>query len=552
MIGPAETIWKNLGKPCLVRDGECEATRPSMEQIVCRAPLLLAADGDDDSESPALVFFYVSNRDIANAISLLMLCDARSDVTEEIGYALPTLQGNIISLYAKPNRVKTLIARCYGLENGIVPIPSFTWKLLVLSNKSIVEPVRPFYEPPLNQRYSGSYYPNNKLLLLRDVISVDKQTFPLALRLKISNTSTIPDGDGSNGAIDPDDVCLVCKLYRASDRKLICEFAGRTLLQLYDIQIRDYLPDGEAEPAYAPPAADAKGKAPPKKDDKKGKGGGSPGDDGCKILLEVLLDESRMVIPTDWRSKYPFVFDSQLAQASTEDASRISKLNWQIEVLGGNVLEMSHDTYDLERYANQKNQWEDSMEGRSERAMAALSYYQERRLLDEPVTLSDALLEKLGIALEKELAVVKSREELLSRIPAYQEYHEPKGSTELLYIDESVINANKARRGEELLVGEENAKKMKELLIQYNGRLREETKAKIAALIDEAQQHTDVLGNLWSERENCRMDIEKKNNALKVLLGKATKAIETITEKEEEEEFERLNPGKKKPPAKKK
>ncbi len=556
-IGPAETIWKNLGKPCLVRDGESEATRPSKEQIVCRAPLLLAADGDDDSESPALVFFYVSNREIANAISLLMLCDARSDVTDEIGYALPTLQGNIVSLYTRPNRVKTLIARCYGLENGKVPIPSFTWKLLVLSNKSIIEPVRPFYEPPLNQRYSGSYYPNNKLLLLRDVISVDKQTFPLALRFIVSNTSTIPTEDGSNAAIDPDDVCLVCKLYRASDRKLICEFAGRTLLQLYDIQIRDYLPDGEAEPVYAPPAADAKGKAPPKKDDKKGKGGGSPGDDGCKILLEVLLDESRMVIPTDWRSKYPFVFDSQLAQASTEGVSKISKLNWQVEILSGNVLEMSHDTYDLERYANQKNQWEDSMEGRSERAMAALSYYQERKLLNEnatnePVTLTDALLEKLGTALEKELAIVKSREELLLRIPAYKEYHEPKGDSELLYIDQSVIDANKARRGEELVVGDENAKKMKELLVQYNSRLREETKAKITVLIEEAKQHTEVLGNLWNERENCRIDIENKNNALKVLLGKATKAIETIIEKEEEEEFERLNPGKKKPPAKKK
>jgi hypothetical protein len=551
VIGAAETIWKNLGKPCLVREGECEATKPSVEQVICRAPLLLAADGDDDSESPALVFFYISNRDIANAVSLLMLCDARSDVTEEVGYALPTLQGNVITLYTRPSRVKTLIARCYGLENGKVAIPPFTWKLLVLSNKSVVEPVRPFYEPSLNQRYSGSYFPNNKLLLLRDTISVDKQTFPLAFRLMVSNTSS----DGSP-AIEPDDVCLVCKLYRASDRKLISEFAGRTLLQLYDIQIRDYLVDGEAEPVYTPVVADAKGKAPPKKDDKKGKGG-SPGDDGCKILIEVLLDETRMVIPADWRSKYPVVFDGQLAQASTEGVSRVSKLNWQVEVLSGNVLEMSHDTYDLERYANQKNQWEDSMEGRSERAMAALAYYQERKLLNEsaagePVVLNDALLEKLGVALEKELALVKSREELLLSIPEYKEYHEPQRENDPIYVDQSVIDANKAKRAEELLVGEENAKRMKELLVQYNARLRDETKVKIAALIDEAKQHTEVLGELWKERENCRLDIENKNNALKVLLDKATKAIETIVEKEEEEEFERLNPGKKKPPAKKK
>ena len=71
------------------------------------------------------------------------------------------------------------------------------------------------------------------------------------------------------------------RAFRKSDRKLISEYCGRGILQVYNMIINDFLDDGETPPAPIPAgtaidpkaAAAAKGA---KKDDKgKGKGGGA-------------------------------------------------------------------------------------------------------------------------------------------------------------------------------------------------------------------------------------------------------------------------------------
>ena len=71
---------------------------------------------------------------------------------------------------------------------------------------------------------------------------------------------------------------FIFRTYRVSDRKIIGEYRARTMIQLYNLKLADFI-DGEEEPAGgAPPPAKGKGKAP-------------TGPEGASILIEVTIDE---------------------------------------------------------------------------------------------------------------------------------------------------------------------------------------------------------------------------------------------------------------------
>jgi hypothetical protein len=89
-------------------------------------------------------------------------------------------------------------------------------------------------------------------------------------------------------------------------------------------------------------------------------------------------------------------------------------------VLAGIVNDCRSDTASLEACASLKNAWEDTQEGRAAKAAAALELFRERakgKLAAEPSgSASDAVLELLATALEREAADFRSREEALAGV----------------------------------------------------------------------------------------------------------------------------------------
>jgi len=85
--------------------------------------------------------------------------------------------------------------------------------------------------------------------------------------------------------------------------------------------------------------------------------------------------------------------DSELRLSADLDSNEMNKsllenkpiveaqFEWRMDLLAGHLLGVSHDTYDLERFAAIKNSWETAREGREEQASAAVNYYIEKRRL---------------------------------------------------------------------------------------------------------------------------------------------------------------------------
>jgi len=239
-----------------------------------------------------------------------------------------------------------------------------------------------------------------------------------------------------------DGVSLRLRAFRKSDRKQVADVRGRGLFQLYNLAIHGFLDEGEVPPAPVPAAAaDPKAKAAPKKDDKKGGKGGPTSVEGTEVVLELSIDESAMIVPSSWRSRLPYVFNGEAATDDSSSSSSSSssgaegqegaepchavppvspKFSWTIDVLAGLVNDCRSDTASLETCANLKNAWEDAQEGRAAKAAAALALFRERakaKLVAEPSgAVSEAVLELLATALEREAADFRSREEVLAGV----------------------------------------------------------------------------------------------------------------------------------------
>ena len=196
-----------------------------------------------------------------------------------------------------------------GASHGA--LPGFRWKLVVLGHHPFEEPppVHPPATPtptPLHnplQRYRGAYKDNNSLTIFRDVITVDKASFPLALRLSMaplpvatptsgglltagegvatgsppgtiapppsSSSANQNNNDNNNDNDDNDnehdhynyhkshppvnvaeELMFVVRLYRKDDRQLVYETRARGVAQLYNLPLADFLPP----PGTLPPA----------------------------------------------------------------------------------------------------------------------------------------------------------------------------------------------------------------------------------------------------------------------------------------------------------
>ena len=452
VVGEAQSVWQGMGRSVLVREGEAPACGIETEQMLFRVPLLLAP-AEEPVEDVALTFLHVPSREIAACCTSMLLGDGPASQTEQ-AYFMPRLEGIMVPVSSSVPRL--LAARVFPPSSnspGSVGVPSFPWKCVVLSKKPLVEPVAAVQVGPVVSRYSGRYRPNHGLVLFRDVVAIDKNSFPAAIRITTdalapprsgvegepevvpepaSADSTTP-GSSANGLDLRKGVCVVLRTFRKSDRKLVGEYRGRGIMQIYNLAIQGFLEDGEEPPAPIPAGAapDPKAKsAPAKKDDKKGGKGGAPAAvEGVEFILECCIDETAMQVPPDWRSRLPYAFDASFASAedaapdAETGAASVPKLHnviqkpvqfaWQLDVLAGQVNGWRHDTVDLEALASLKNGWEDAQEGRAAKAAAALALFQERkRLKAEPTEayegVNETVMGLLATALEKEPEEVRA------------------------------------------------------------------------------------------------------------------------------------------------
>ena len=154
-------------------------------------------------------------------------------------------------------------------------LPAFRWKLVVLGHRPFDEPSLPpsttpaILHSPL-QRYRGVYKDNNSLTIFRDILSVDKTSFPLALRIAMAplplstvtpSSSSASQNNNSNSNNNDDvhdhynyhkshqpplnvseELMFVVRLYRKDDRQLVSETRARGIAQLYNLPLADFLP----------------------------------------------------------------------------------------------------------------------------------------------------------------------------------------------------------------------------------------------------------------------------------------------------------------------
>ena len=337
-------------------------------------------------------------------------------------------------------------------DKDAIAIPSFKWRCIVLLRRAIKDPVN-LQIGNSRSKFLGAYFPNDDLCLFKDVYSISKGTFPLSIKFTLPDAepeprprprpvtvttpviapeaeveTTVVGGEENNVrkenennenevveapvepvtvAISPpvrrnNDTCLLLRVSRAGDRKVVYETRGRGMVQLFNIQINDFLNEGEDIPVRAEADAGGGGKG---GKDKKG-GGSSSGDtDASKLLIELFIDDSAMNIPDIWRSSMPYRHKTHTAPLKLpgapdpEEPAAVEipedgvggvlhnvKLTtpqflWAVDVMAGTVTEVNGDTFDLHEMNENKTLWEESGNDRSTKAAAALAYFKEAKEL---------------------------------------------------------------------------------------------------------------------------------------------------------------------------
>ena len=422
-------------------------------------------ENNHDNKPDLLVtaFLHIADREVARSVSMLLLSDSDNNRDLPIStYSMPRIDCNNFYLSGSPSSCKTLIGRCFPSitvqsscnekDGPKALLPGFKWKLFVMSLSPLANPPALLHPPSqsivrsLQQRYKGFYRPNNRLILFRDVHTYDQTSFPIGLRISMlpfpapvsissssasllsSTTSSSEnllglsvaqvESKGSKDEINTshnilENVHFIVRLYRKYDRALISESKGCSVLQFYNIPLDGLLtpPDinlGIASPGSAPDTPTAKGKKVvlPKKTVTHKDSNASTNPGKVEFIVECQLDETVMNIPSQWLSRLPFAFNSNILNTPVIAVSNslktkkgdgfdekipitlpssvfppaLPQFQWQVDILAGTVLEVTHDVYDLERQLEIKNSWEEMNMGRAEKAVAAMSYVTEKKL----------------------------------------------------------------------------------------------------------------------------------------------------------------------------
>lgn len=174
-VGEGYKIWESVaGKHVLVRDGEVtKPVRCEGESLVFRQLLQLSAGVSGGST--VMAFLHVSDKEIFKCINQVIALD---DLVDNNYTLLPRPNGNYIKV--TPETAVLLVGRIYHYATHL---PGFTWKLTVISDLPL-QPHNVLTETTAD-KHIGGYRPNNKAMLFRDVISAEKESFPLSIRFAL-------------------------------------------------------------------------------------------------------------------------------------------------------------------------------------------------------------------------------------------------------------------------------------------------------------------------------------------------------------------------------
>lgn len=588
-VGKAEEVWEALGKSVKVIEGESKPTPAQTEQVFCELNVAVpftppeSAEAEDASELPhaadtveaqneqprVLVSFHVPQKAMEPNITLVhALAHYEQKVAVDDSQILPSLDASLLEA-AVQGQNSRIVGRCYDAV-GSRPLPSFKWKAVFLCEKELTVDSRDI--PEDKKRFRGYYVPNKELTLFEDVLSVDKTSFPLSLRLDLAPyTKPVPESaEGEEPGLPSDtaevdaalkDVTLNVSMYRKSDGKKLHTYSGRKLIVAYSVPITGFLEDGEEAPTAG--AADPKGK---------GKGGGAA---PCDILITCKIDDTKTAVPDAWRSKLPYTYRATGEPTVTEppgegDAPALvlhdvpaveTQFCWQLDVLCGCVTGMTHDYRKLEAAVEEKNGWAAASDTRSSRAASASLYFAQKKVAPKVVLdggdVKAEVFAHLTAALEEELPQAKVLEQLVTNGINYQEaiYGEPASLScrpaagEVLRHSDSVTgltmtsiaseeeldtpNATKVvsdpykdrgtRFREKERIDKENTAAY-EAYIKFSEKKRELKAARVEALLRQAEGGDKLI--MWDEREKYRHFAFEKNASLNALLSRAAEAKE--------------------------
>ena len=562
-VGAANEIWEKSGGVSQVITDATQPTHEKTEQVLFRLPLQLAPpmEEEGDRSDSVFLFLHTQDRGVSNTLSLVAIDNDKKETR-----LLPSINGNCFALKS-PKSIVTVVGRCWHGSNNI---PEFEWRAYILSRHLLRPPgdVIPQVVPEKipRQRFLGEYVPNNKLRIFRDVISAPVADFPIALRLSM-HSAQHEDAEtkgielvGRDTFVDVNEqLWFTARTYRKSDLQLVGEHHCRSIMQIYTLDKEGFMADatspGEVE-------AGAKGsKSKPPADKKKG---AKDVGDLVEFILEVTIAENRMKVPDSWRSRYPFRFRRYNTQSPlggmderSVDSVEVGQqpvFSWQLDVLCGKVVQMHHDLHDLERYAALKNKWDEAEPGRRGKGHNARTYVAlraGRTVEDEGATTVSELTEALG----KDEAMLQAREDSLvelsqvsvlvcvrivlsflatlsitliacSLIFQYTEHVEDPAE------GSSVLTAEVVQREREFHAADAEsvtatAESTLSKLLQFNDQYRETVLQRIAAIRSQVSLNYDEAIALWAKREEYSEDIDKKNEAIRYFLSRATEAIET-------------------------
>jgi hypothetical protein len=246
--------------------------------VLLRLPLLLP-ESTDEAPTPSksgkvLLALDIANRLVAKCASIVLI-----DTSNKSFRVLGRTTGSVISLQRGVSYIAVARVFCQSM-----PLPDFSYRLVTISSSPLAAPKFESFELP-SLRFKGFYSPNNKLRLFRDKITIDKNHFPLALKVSVSGLMDSPDSENAL-PIDqlPDDrimadsdslaqnTCFSLKFYRKVDKYMFREVRSRGNVQVYDITIDEIsrdLPEGVSLVTASAAGAAASGGKDGKKDAKK-------------------------------------------------------------------------------------------------------------------------------------------------------------------------------------------------------------------------------------------------------------------------------------------
>ena len=413
---------------CITKNGTMlTSTRINYEKLLFRIKLSIGINEilPPNCEVLVTVFLHISDPKIAKYVSMLLLSidnennnEINNDNTESISndnnelvsYSFPRIINNRFIIKTNSNGIgnKLLVTRIFS---NIEKIQSFDWNLTILSTQPLIDTLyKPIMTQPINNTkntiineqinkiFEGNYTSNNELLLFKDIYTIDKSTFPLAMKLSLHQIvldSDVTETERDNTSMKDEnemnveeDVWLIMKIYRLIDnnRELIKEIKGKSIISLYNLELNLFINEiiteelTPNENIVSKPLTAGKNTrqlSPPTKKTltKETKDKDKLSLETIDMLIECYIDEKSMIIPDYYHSDKPYIYN--------ESYQLNSQFQWKIEILYGNIINVMNDMIQLNKYLLIKNQWEETNIGRYNSGIAALEAYNTRKLLRE-------------------------------------------------------------------------------------------------------------------------------------------------------------------------